>query len=240
MSPPSKSDSVRCWAIIPAAGSGSRVGSDIAKQYLCIAGQPVINWAMQPFLDEPRVSGLVVVLASGDRQWSACAPRAGDKLFLTAQGGSERAQSVRNGLRALSSHAKASDWVLVHDAARPCLAEADLDCLLGRMWEDEVGGLLAVPVRDTLKQEDGDLCVVRSTLPRARMWLAQTPQMFRYAALCSALDAAIEGGFAVTDEASAMEHAGFAPHLVEARLHNFKITFPDDVSIAECILGVRK
>lgn len=235
----SKSSEVRCWAIIPAAGSGTRMGASVGKQYLCIAGQPVIHWAMQPFLDEPRVSGLVVVLAPGDSQWSECAPRAGDKLFLTAHGGSERAISVRNGLRALAAHARAADWVLIHDAARPCLAAADLDCLLGRLWDDEVGGLLASPVRDTLKKAAADSCVVQATMSRARMWLAQTPQMFRFAALCEALDSAIAADAAVTDESSAMELAGYSPHLIASRPHNLKITYPQDLRIAERILSAR-
>lgn len=232
-----KNSDVRCWAIIPAAGSGTRMGAHVSKQYLCIAGQPVIHWAMQPFLDEPRVSGLVVVLAPDDSQWSECAPKAGDKLFLTAHGGSDRAISVRNGLRALAGHAKPGDWVLIHDAARPCLSAADLDCLLGRLWEDEVGGLLASPVRDTLKKAADLGGVVQSTMPRTGMWLAQTPQMFRFAALCEALDSALAGDLAVTDESSAMELAGYSPHLIESRPHNFKITYPQDLRIAEWILS---
>lgn len=230
---------MNCWAVIPAAGASSRMGSDVAKQYLCIAGHPVIYWAMQPFLDEARVNGLVVVLAPGDRQWAQCEPNAGDKLFLTTQGGSERARSVRNGLAALSGHAHAADWVLIHDAARPCLSASDLDCLLGRLWDDEVGGLLAVPVRDTLKQAGTGDEVVKSTLPRDGVWLAQTPQMFRYGPLCDALDSAIAGNLPITDEASAMEQAGFSPRLIEARPQNFKITYPHDLSIAKLLLDQR-
>lgn len=216
------------------------MGADVAKQYLCVAGKPVIRWSLQPFLDEPRVSGIVVVLAPGDSQWSACAPRAGDKLFLTTHGGSKRAHSVRNGLRMLEPYAQPLDWVLVHDAARPCLTAGDLDCLLGRLWDDEVGGLLAARVRDTLKQQSARDCVVEMTLDRSGVWLAQTPQMFRYQALCSALDIAIEQDLAITDEASAMELAGFAPRLVEARPQNFKVTYPGDVNVAERILSAQR
>ena len=234
-----KSEAPRCWAILPAAGAGRRMGERIAKQYLQLAGHPVIHWAMQPLLVEPRVSGLVVVLAQGDRNWPGYSPASSDKLFLTAQGGSERYQSVRNGLQALREHADNNDWVLVHDAVRPCLPAGDLDCLLGRLWEDEVGGLLAVPVRDTMKEEgvDTDACRVARTVPRVRMWLALTPQMFRYGLLCDALDQAIASGLEITDEAAAIEHAGYSPRLVEGHSANLKITFPQDLLLAEALLA---
>ena len=154
------------------------MGSGVAKQYLCIAGKPVIRWAIQPFLDDARVSGMVVVLAPGDRHWSACAPNAGDKLFLTEHGGSKRVHSVRNGLRALERYAQPRDWILIHDAARPCLTLDDLDCLLGRLWDDEGCVQLALRVRVTHKQESDEECVVAFTLGPAWVWLAQTPQMF--------------------------------------------------------------
>ncbi len=212
------------------------MGERVAKQYLMLAGHPVIHWAMKPLLDEERISGLVVVLAQGDREWPACSPAAAGKLLLTAQGGSERYESVRNGLRALRPHADDRDWVLVHDAVRPCLGAGDLDCLLGRLWEDEVGGLLAVPVRDTLKQEQADSCSVGRTVSRAHMWLALTPQMFRYDLLCSALDRAIADGIEVTDESAAVELAGASPRLIEGHGGNLKITYPQDLALAEALL----
>lgn len=236
MSKTTDNDASTCWAVIPAAGSGERMGSGVAKQYLSVAGHPVICWALRPFLAESRVSGVVVVLAPGDREWSECAPDTGDKLFLTTQGGSERAESVRNGLRALEAYAQPADWVLVHDAARPCLAAEDLTCLLGKLWDDDVGGLLALPVRDTLKQEVPGAGTVQATVARRGMWLAQTPQMFRYQVLCDALDAAIASGERVTDESAAIERAGLSPRLVEARPHNLKITYPQDLGIAEHLL----
>lgn len=237
MSNRKKTEPPVCWAVLPAAGSGQRMGSAVAKQYLTLAGRPVICWAIEPFLQESRVRGIVVVVAPGDRQWNACIPEQSDKLLLTTQGGSDRARSVRNGLAALAGRARDQDWVLVHDAARPCLAAADLDCLLGRLWDDEVGGLLALPVRDTLKQEADSSARVAQTISRRGKWLALTPQMFRYAQLRDALDAALAGGQEITDEASAMELAGHAPRLVEARPHNLKITYPQDLGFAENLLA---
>ncbi len=231
-----KTDEPRCWAVIPAAGSGRRMGGQVAKQYLELAGLPVIHWAIKPFSEEPRVAGIVVVLASGDRLWAECAPRIEHKLLLTTQGGSDRARSVRNGLAALAEHAAPKDWILVHDAARPCLSGKDLHCLLAKLWDDPVGGLLAAPVRDTLKREIHDSGCVAATVSRADMWLALTPQMFRYQALCDALDAAITEGATVTDESAAIERSGVRPHLVESRPHNLKITYPQDLLIAERML----
>ncbi len=237
MSRRSKTERPACWAILPAAGSGTRMGGEQPKQYLMLSGRPVIRWALEPFLRESRVEGVVVVVAPGDRQWNGCMPEPEETLLLTTQGGSDRARSVRNGLEALAGRAHDDDWVLVHDAARPCLSEAELDCLLSRLWDDALGGLLALPVRDTLKRERERSARVEATVPRQGMWLALTPQMFRYRMLKDALDAALAAGEALPDEAAAMEQAGFAPRLVEARPHNLKITYPQDLGLAEKVLA---
>lgn len=226
-----------CWAILPSAGTGTRMGGVQPKQYLTIAGRPVIRWALEPFLREARVSGVVVVVAPGDRQWNSCMPETDATLLLTTQGGSDRARSVRNGLAALAGHAQDDDWVLVHDAARPCLTDHELDYLLSRLWDDELGGLLALPVRDTLKLELEQSGRIERTIPRQGMWLALTPQMFRYRMLVDALDSALGKGVTITDEAAAMEAAGYQPRLVEARPNNLKITFPQDLGLAEKFLS---
>ncbi len=213
------------------------MGEPIAKQYLPLGGHPVIHWSLQPLLAEPRISGVVVVLAQDDCEWADYALDEPGKLFLTTHGGSERYDSVRNGLHALRPHADDDDWVLVHDAVRPCLLAGDLDCLLGRLWDDEVGGLLALPVRDTMKEEADGTCRVARTVPRAHIWLALTPQMFRYGLLCRALDHAIAVGAEVTDESAAVELAGFAPRLVEGHSGNLKITYPQDLLLAEALLA---
>jgi 2-C-methyl-D-erythritol 4-phosphate cytidylyltransferase len=216
------------WAVIPAAGIGSRMRADRPKQYLQLGGRTLLEHTLQCFLDHPRLRRLVVCLAPGDSYWETL-PCAADPRIVRAAGGDERADSVLRGLRCLQGlGAAAADWVLVHDAARPNLARQDLDGLLRALRTDPVGGLLAVPARDTLKRvgEDGR---VAETIDRARVWQAYTPQMFRLGALQQALLDACSAGAAVTDEASAMEWAGHAPRLVEGRADNLKVTRPEDL-----------
>lgn len=222
------------WVVIPAAGSGARFGGDTPKQYLPLAGRTVIQWAMEPFLARDDVAGIVVVVAPEDRVWGTIRP-ASEKL-VTAIGGSQRARSVLNGLEALSDRADSEDWVLVHDAARPCLAGDDLGKLIDVIVGEETGGLLAVPVPDTLKLADaGDR--VEATLDRSAVWRALTPQMFRHGPLIDALRSSLTAGAEVTDESSAMERAGLRPRLVAGRPDNIKITRPEDLVLAESILG---
>jgi 2-C-methyl-D-erythritol 4-phosphate cytidylyltransferase len=221
------------WAIIPAAGSGSRFGGETPKQYLPLSGRTVIEWAISPFLRRPGISGIAVVLAPGDELWRELAP--GPDRVFTVTGGDERARSVLNGLLALRSRARPRDWVLVHDAARPCLTDEDLQRLVETVRQDDVGGLLAVPARDTLKRSEGER--VRETIDRRVIWQALTPQMFRLGPLTDALEAAVAAGAAVTDESSAMELAGARPRLVAGRGDNIKVTRPEDLPLAEFILG---
>jgi 2-C-methyl-D-erythritol 4-phosphate cytidylyltransferase len=221
--------SVPFWVVIPAAGVGSRMGADRPKQYLSYAGKTLLEHTLDCFLDHPGLRGLVVSLAEHDAWWPhlACAGHAG---IHRANGGRERCDSVLNALLKLSELGAGSrDWVLVHDAARPNLAASDLDRLLSELAHDEVGGLLAVPAKDTLKRASSD-GRVSETLDRSVVWQAFTPQMFRLGPLQRALADALVAGATVTDEASAMEWAGLAPRLIEGRGDNIKITRPEDLA----------
>ncbi|XQE66138.1 2-C-methyl-D-erythritol 4-phosphate cytidylyltransferase [Pseudomonas sp. P3C3] len=216
------------WVVIPAAGIGSRMRADRPKQYLQLAGRTILEHTLDCFLDHPRLKGLVLSLAADDPYWPAL-PCATDPRIQRVEGGAERADSVLAGLLCLVElGAQAGDWVLVHDAARPNLARSDLDRLLAELADDPVGGLLAVPARDTLKRIGADGRVAE-TVDRSLIWQAYTPQMFRFAALHRALADALVAGVAVTDEASALEWAGQAPKMVEGRADNLKITRPEDL-----------
>lgn len=216
------------WAVIPAAGVGRRMRADRPKQYLTLAGRTILEHTLACFLDHPGLKGVVVSLAEDDPFWPELSCSREPRIHR-APGGSERADSVFNALlRLVELGAVEDDWVLVHDAARPNLARSDLDNLLAVLAEDPVGGLLAVPARDTLKRAGPD-GRVRETVDRSVIWQAYTPQMFRLAPLQRALAEARVAGVAVTDEASAMEWAGQAPRLVEGRADNLKITRPEDL-----------
>ncbi|MDG4549469.1 MAG: 2-C-methyl-D-erythritol 4-phosphate cytidylyltransferase [Candidatus Contendobacter sp.] len=229
---------VRHWALIPAAGIGKRMGLTVPKQYLSLVGRPVIAHALATLLDHPRIAGVVVAISAEDEWWPAVAAElAATKPLRVVIGGAERCHSVLNGLEALRGWAAPNDWVLVHDAARPCLSAGDVDRLL-ELVDDPVGGLLAVPARDTLKQAD-EAGRAATTVDRSRLWHALTPQMFRLGMLHDALRAALDRGLLVTDEAAAMEAAGFAPRLVEGRADNLKITRPEDLALAEFYLTRR-
>lgn len=235
--PPFSPAAPRHWVLIPAAGAGKRMGSAIPKQYLPLAGRPVIAHTLDIFLRHPRIAGLVVIVSGGDEWWPEVAAHlALAKPLWVAEGGAERCHSVSNGLEVLRGHAHPNDWVLVHDAARPCLIDADLDRLLDQLANDPVGGLLAAPVRDTLKQADGTGRVA-TTVDRSRLWHALTPQMFRLELLHESLRAALAQGLLVTDEAAALEAAGFSPRLIEGRADNLKITRPEDLALAEFYLA---
>jgi 2-C-methyl-D-erythritol 4-phosphate cytidylyltransferase len=216
---------------MPAAGVGRRFGAERPKQYAPLLGRTVIEWALTPFLADPRCAGAVVVLARDDPYWAAIAP----PTVLVAGGGQERSHSVRNGLAALAGRASPEDWVLVHDAARPCLPRQDLDRLLGELAGHAVGGLLATPAADTLKRSDASR-EVQETVDRAGLWRALTPQMFRHGRLCAALDAAHAAGRIPTDEAQAMEWLGDRPRLVEGAAANLKVTGAADLAIAAALL----
>lgn len=214
------------------------MASQTRKQYLPIDDATVIEHALAPFLDHPCVAGVVVVLAAQDTQFVRL-PCAQHASVSTAIGGAERAQSVLSGLEALSARADGNDWVLVHDAARPCLARADLDRLIVALIDDDVGGLLAEPVGDTLKREDPMGERSAETLERSGIWRAQTPQMFRLHVLRDALKITIGNGATVTDEASAIEALGLKPRFVAGSPQNIKVTHAEDLELARAILARR-
>ena len=226
----------RHFAIVPAAGSGARFGSEVPKQYLELAGKPMIFHALAALCRCDRVDAVWVVLSPGDEWWASFdwSP-IGEKLRVLYCGGSTRAETVGNGLAAIADEAGAGDWVLVHDAARPCLSQEMLGALCDELDADPVGGLLAVPVADTLKRADADQRVA-ATQSRDGMWQAQTPQMFRYGLLGDALQKCRD----VTDEAGAVEALGLKPKLVRGDATNLKVTYPADLALAAMILRARK
>ncbi|QXI44428.1 2-C-methyl-D-erythritol 4-phosphate cytidylyltransferase [Pseudomonas wayambapalatensis] len=216
------------WAVIPAAGIGARMAADRPKQYLQLGRQTILEHSLDCFLDHPTLKGVVVSVAEDDPYWPGlrCAS---DPRIQRAAGGRERADSVLNALLLLHAQGAADDdWVLVHDAARPNLARSDLDKLLSELADDPVGGLLAMPARDTLKRADAT-GRVSSTVDRSTVWQAYTPQMFRLGMLHRALAECLVADVAVTDESSAIEWAGHAPRLIEGRSDNIKVTRPEDL-----------
>lgn len=227
-----------CWAVVPAAGRGRRFGGQVPKQYQPLAGRTVIEWALAPLLDHPAIRGVVVALAEGDPYWQRLTV-SGHERVRTVTGGHERADSVANALDWITAGAAADDRVLVHDAARPCLLYADLDRLLREGVGEPDGAILAAPVADTLKRDDGRGRVA-ATLDRAHVWRALTPQLFPLQSLRDALRRPPEGVAAVTDEAMAMEWAGFKPRLVSGDPSNIKLTNQADLALAEQLLARRR
>ena len=225
------------WAVVPAAGRGSRFGGERPKQYLEVAGRPLLAHTLDALLAHPGVAGVVLALAADDPLWPGWHEFSGRPL-LTCVGGDSRAGSVLAALQVLPDAVRGDDFVLVHDAARPNLALADLEQLLERGRADPVGAILAAPVRDTLKRA-GDDGGIDGTEPRERLWRALTPQLFRRLQLTRALQSAAEAGVEVTDEAMALERQGLRPLLVEGREDNFKVTTPADLARFEFELARR-
>ena len=225
----------RHYALVPAAGSGARFGAEIPKQYLPLTGRPMIHHALAALCRCERIERVWVVLSPDDGWWETYDwSGLGAKLEVLRCGGATRAESVANGLRAVGEIVAEDDWMLVHDAARPGLSQALLAALCEALRDDPVGGLLAVPVADTLKRADAGQRVA-ATEARDGLWQAQTPQMFRYGLLRRVLD----GRQAVTDEAGALEALGYRPLLVRADATNFKVTYPADLELAELVLKAR-
>jgi 2-C-methyl-D-erythritol 4-phosphate cytidylyltransferase len=223
------------WCVVPAAGRGRRFGGDVPKQYLRIGDKPLVLHTLERLAAHPRVAGFMLVLAPDDEAWTRGLIEVLGKPLLVANGGNERADSVLAGLRALPASVAAEHFVLVHDAARPCVRADDVTRLVEH-GTAAGGGLLAAPLRDTLKRSDAD---GRSsgTEPRESRWRALTPQLFRRGELEVALAAALADGVAITDEAMAMERAGHAPLLIEGAEDNIKVTTPADLALAEFLLG---
>lgn len=228
--------SPRLHAIIPAAGAGRRLapGDEPPKQYRLLLGKTMLQWSVERVTRDPRVSGVTIALAPDDVT-GASLPWDADCPVDTAMGGATRAHSVLNALRHVRETA-GPDWVLVHDAARPCLDRASLECLLDRGLASDSGAILAEPVSDTLKRAAGDEPAIEGTVEREGLWAAQTPQLFPAAALEAALAAQVEAGAPPTDEAGAMEAAGHHPLLVTGNRTNLKVTWPADLALAEAIL----
>jgi 2-C-methyl-D-erythritol 4-phosphate cytidylyltransferase len=235
---------MRYWLVMPAAGSGRRFQGETPKQYTPLSGRTVIEWALAPFLADPRCTHAVVVIAESDLTWPRVAAHLASERLSATAGGDERSVSVRRGLAALADRADAGDWVLVHDAARPCLDPRDLEELIMAVTAHGRGGVLGARAADTLKQAQTSArahqgpTIVR-TVDRADLWRAFTPQMFRFGPLCAALDAAHSSGRFPTDEAQAMEWAGVSPLLVEGRTTNLKLTTGEDLALAEAVLRAR-
>lgn len=221
------------WAVVAAAGVGRRMQTNIPKQYLPLAGRKVIEHSLDRLANHAAIRGLAVVVQPDDEHWVALNYQHTKPLYQV-DGGNERADSVLAGCQALADIAQDDDWVLVHDAARPCLTNSDIDQLVEALASDAVGGLLALPSHSTLKKAVGGR--VSETLDRNDIWQAQTPQMFRVGLLRDALELALGNGQAITDESMAMELAGHRPQLVAGQAGNIKITTAEDLALAEFIL----
>ncbi|MCB1744587.1 MAG: 2-C-methyl-D-erythritol 4-phosphate cytidylyltransferase [Gammaproteobacteria bacterium] len=221
----------RIWAVVPAAGAGRRMLSAIPKQYLQVAGACVLEHTLRALLTEKRIDTVVVAISAEDEYFESLTAGRDPRVSI-APGGAERADSVRNALQSLVGRAEPEDLVLVHDAARPCLARAELRALIDAALADPVGAILALPVRDTVKRSDahGRIAV---TVPRDDLWRAQTPQAFRFEALLGALENAGRAGVVVTDEAQAMERIGANARLVTGSERNIKLTVAEDLALLE-------
>lgn len=219
----------KCWAVVPAAGVGKRMQADRPKQYLPLVGKTVIEHTLFRLLASGSFAAVAVAISVEDPYWPELEVSKHRKV-ITAPGGKERADSVLSALKSLQGQAAEDDWVLVHDAARPCLTATDIHHQIETLKNDPVGGILALSSHDTLKHVDGD--TITTTVDRKHIWRALTPQMFRYGMLRDALQQT-EGNPAITDEASALELLGFKPKIVEGRPDNIKITRPEDLALAQ-------
>ncbi len=220
--------------VIPAAGVGKRMGSDTPKQYLNLNNKTIIEHTLDVFDKHNAIKEVVVAVSEGDEYWSSLNIRLSKPLHVT-KGGKERCDSVLSGLNFLDDVADDDDWVLVHDAARPCLRQEDLTLLIEKLEKHDVGGVLAVPVRDTMKRSINKN-IIQETVERDNLWHALTPQMFRLGLLKSALESAVKDNKVITDEASAIELAGYQPVLIEGHADNIKITRPEDLALAAFFL----
>lgn len=226
------------WCVMPAAGSGSRMGAPLPKQYLFLDELTVVEHSLQRVTAHPDIRGAVVAVAPQDERWDALQLDLGKPLWR-AEGGAERCDSVVNALELLARHASPADWVLVHDAARPCLRMDDVERLIEQLQDHTCGGLLGVRVKDTMKRVD-PAGAIDHTVDRRDLWHALTPQMFRLGQLHDALRQAIEAGVQVTDEASAMEYVGCTPRVIEGHSDNIKITRPEDLALAQYFLHAQR
>lgn len=226
------------WVVVPAAGLGARMQTATAKQYLKLSGKTVLDHTLTRLTSYQHFAKVVVATSKEDTLWPTT-PWATHSAIINTEGGQDRAHSVLNGLIALQGLAKPDDWVLVHDAARPCITHADLDHLIEQLSMDAVGGVLGAPVRDTMKRTDNINRIIK-TEEREQLWHAFTPQMFRFSVLFNALKTGLEKNYTITDEASAVELTGMQPKMVAGRMDNIKITYPGDIELAEFYLHQQK
>lgn len=226
-----------CWGVLPAAGTGSRMGGELPKQYLEVSGATLLEHSLRALLQCAHLKAVVVPLRADDER-AAMLPVFQEPRVQCTIGAAQRSGSVLAGLDALAAVADPQDWVLVHDAARPCVAPADIENLIAAVVASDIGGILAEPVVDTVKRA-GDDGLVAGTLDRSSLWRAQTPQMFRLGELRNALLAAQDKGLMVTDEASAMEMAGYPVQLVSGSRSNLKVTLQADLPLAAWYLQQR-
>lgn len=228
------SSSTKLWAVVPAAGSGKRIGGETPKQYLDLNGKKIIEHTLERLASHPQVAGIVVAISDRDDLWQTV-NLPDQARIIDVQGGFERHHSVLNALNRLTEFIKTDDWVLVHDAARPCVRVEDIDKMISHLIHHPTGGILGVPVADTMKRVDEYQQIV-NTVDRAGLWHAQTPQMFRLGELSHAIQHTIDTGIPITDEASAMELQGVMPLLIEGHKDNIKITEQQDLLLAAMIL----
>lgn len=217
------------WVIVPAAGIGSRVGGDKPKQYQTVFGKTIIEWTIERLLDMPFVAGIVVALAKDDQWWPTLSV-SNSKHVITTLGGKTRAHSVINGIKALPDIVGCNDWLLVHDAARPCVTQSEVLALIDHVKNTTAGGLLALPVADTVKKVSENNVI--NTLDRNRLWRALTPQMFPRQLLLQALTDLLTAEQIVTDESAAIEAQGLKPLVVKGSIQNIKVTWPEDLALA--------
>lgn len=234
MSHSSRFDGSKCWAVVPAAGIGSRMQADCPKQYLPLAGKTIIENTLDRLQQCSSIEEIVVAVSPFDERWSELEVSR-RKNITTVEGGQERSESVLNALRALQPYAEDDDWILVHDAARPCVSVDSIQGLFDACEDHTVGGILGVPVTDTIKRINVEFGI-EETVDRRVLWHAQTPQLFRYSVLLNALKRAERDNFAVTDESSAVEYVGLAAKMVEGSGDNIKVTRPEDLALAAMIL----
>ncbi|MDR7090104.1 MULTISPECIES: 2-C-methyl-D-erythritol 4-phosphate cytidylyltransferase [Cellvibrio] len=221
------------WIVVPAAGVGARMGADCPKQYLPLVGKTVIEHTLERLLALPNIAGIYLVLGADDNYWNDLSLAQNNRIQRVA-GGAERCDSVLNALEQLFDNASPNDWVLVHDAARPCVHVQSVLHLIEQVKTHPVGGILGVPVSDTLKQVNNS--IIDSTVDRRLLWQAQTPQMFRLGLLRDCLQRGLAEGKLITDESSALESYGYQPLMVQGRSDNIKITRPEDLAIAAMLL----
>ena len=225
----------KIWALIPAAGIGTRMKSELPKQYLEIDGKTILEHSLSKFLEHPSIDKVVVALHPNDNHWAKI-KIANHSKIITVEGGATRAESVLNGLKAIQQQHQQEDWVMVHDAARPCLDAGSIDALIQAGNESKHGAILAIPSVDTVKLANANQTIDK-TLNREQIWLAQTPQYFPVQTLADAIETGLEQGLAITDEASAIEAQGMHPALVIGTRKNIKVTEPEDMMLASVWLA---